>query len=269
MPLRCTQGALSTSSPSVGIVEGPDPDLRRARRIDQPFADRPPHHRAMVDPPRIVGPQVAVRVHLDQRQRPVLRRMRPEQRPGDEMVAAERQQLRARRDHLRRRRLDRRRHARRMVRVDQAVAAVHHRQRLEQVEPERETPSARPAAPTPPGSPAAPAGSPAGRSPRRRRETPSPPRRRRRGRACSAAAGTTAPRHRSSRPSASRIPSARNAASPASVTAHAPPHLPRRDPDPERDDGDDDGRQRVDVGADPEPHLGEDHHRQRRGARAR
>ena len=59
-------------------------------------------------PPGIVGPEVAVGVELDQRQRPVLRGMRPQQRPGDEMVAAERQQLRARGDHLGRRRLDRR-----------------------------------------------------------------------------------------------------------------------------------------------------------------
>ena len=78
------------------VVEGADPHLRRAAGVHHPLADRPAHHRAVVDPPRIVRPEIAVRVHLDQRQRPVLRRMRPEQRPGDEMVAAERQQLRAR-----------------------------------------------------------------------------------------------------------------------------------------------------------------------------
>ena len=79
------------------VVEGADADLRRAARVDQPLADRPAHHRAVVDPARIVRPEVAVRVDLDQRQRPVPRGVRPQQRPGDEMVAAERQQLRARR----------------------------------------------------------------------------------------------------------------------------------------------------------------------------
>ena len=123
------------------VVEGADADLGRAGRIDQPLADRPAHHRAVVDPAGIVGPEVAVRVDLDQRQRPVLRGVRAQQRPGDEMVAAEREQLRARRRSPPPR--PPRSPAPRvagMVRVEQAVAAVDDRERLAAGRSRRGTP---------------------------------------------------------------------------------------------------------------------------------
>ena len=78
-----------------------------------------------------------MRVELHQRQRPVDRRMRLEQRPGDEMVAAERQQERAGLQELRRLALDRRRRLLVVAAVEQAVAIVDDRQRLEQVAVER------------------------------------------------------------------------------------------------------------------------------------
>ena len=140
IPCRCTQGAVRISSPSalwwkvrmpiwVERARSTSPS-RIARPIIVPWSIRP----------GIVRPEVAVGVELHQRQRPVLRRMRPEQRPGDEMVPPERQELRPARDHLRRRRLDRGRHALGMVRVEHGVAAVDDRERLQAGRTPTETP---------------------------------------------------------------------------------------------------------------------------------
>ena len=60
--------------------------------IDDAFLHRAGHERAVVDALAVVVPRVLVGIELHQRQRPVDRRMRLEQRPGDEMIAAQRQQ---------------------------------------------------------------------------------------------------------------------------------------------------------------------------------
>jgi len=69
-----------------------DADLDRAVGIDDTFIDGATDERTMVDALAVVRPGVLMGVELHQRQRPVDGGMRLEQRPGDEMVAAERQQ---------------------------------------------------------------------------------------------------------------------------------------------------------------------------------
>ena len=93
--------------------------------------------RAVVDALAVVEPGVLMRVELHQRQRPVDRGMRLEQRPGDEMVAAERQQERAGFEQFRRLALDRARRLLVVAVVEQAIAIVDHGELFEQVAVER------------------------------------------------------------------------------------------------------------------------------------
>ena len=71
---------------------GADADLDRAVGIDDALAHGARDEGAVVDALAVVEPGVLMRVELHQRQRAVDRGMRLQQRPGDEVVAAERQQ---------------------------------------------------------------------------------------------------------------------------------------------------------------------------------
>ena len=119
MPLRCIQGAVRTSSPSAKSWNVRIPTcVERARSTSPSRIARP-----IIVPwsirPGSSGHRSPCASTCTSASGPYSPRG-PEQRPGDEVVAAERQQLRSRRDHLRRRRLDRRRHGLRMVRVEHA-----------------------------------------------------------------------------------------------------------------------------------------------------
>ena len=92
-----------------------------------PFAHGARHEGAVVDALAVVVPGVLMRVELHQRQRAVDRRMRLQQRPGDEMVAAERQQEGAGLQDLGRLALDRARRLLVVAAVEQAVAIVDRR----------------------------------------------------------------------------------------------------------------------------------------------
>ena len=83
---------------------------------------------AVVDALAVVVPCVLMRVELHQRQRAVLGRVRLQQRPGDEMVAAERQQERAGLQEFGCFALDRSRRLLMVAAVEQAVAIVDDRQ---------------------------------------------------------------------------------------------------------------------------------------------
>ena len=77
-------------------------------------------------------------IELDERQRTVPRRVRLQQRIGDEMIAAEREELRAAGDDRRGLRLDRSRRIPSAWReVERGVAVVDDRERRERVEAER------------------------------------------------------------------------------------------------------------------------------------
>ena len=71
---------------------GADADLDRAVGIDDAVLDGAADEGAVVDALAVVGPGVLMGVELHQGQRSMNGGMRLEQRPGDEMVAAERQQ---------------------------------------------------------------------------------------------------------------------------------------------------------------------------------
>ena len=136
----------------------------------------------------VVGPGVLVRVELHQRQRPVFLGMRLEQRPGDEMVAAEREEVHVGVEDRRAppprssrgwsagcagrapRRRSRRRRARRRCRSRRDIAGRRRR------------------SPRRGGSPAGRSGRPGGWSPSRRAGCRGWRDRRRSGRGCSAAA---------------------------------------------------------------------------------
>ena len=105
--------------------------------VDDAFLDGAGDEGAVVDALAVVRPGILVRVELHQRQRPVQRCMRLEQRPGDKMVAAERQQEGARLDELRRLALDDARRLLVVAGVEQAIAIVDDRHLLEQVAVER------------------------------------------------------------------------------------------------------------------------------------
>ena len=92
---------------------------------------------AVVDALAVVVPGVLMRVELHQRQRAVHGGVRLEQRPGDEMIAAERHQESAALQDPGGLALDRAGRLLVVADVEQAVAVVDHRQRLEQVAVER------------------------------------------------------------------------------------------------------------------------------------
>ena len=85
----------------------------------------------------VVGPGVLVRVELHQRQRPVFLRMRLQQRPGDEMVAAEREEMHVGVEDRARLRLDRLGDGQRAVQVERHVAVVDGGEVVEDVDAER------------------------------------------------------------------------------------------------------------------------------------
>ena len=91
----------------------------------------------MVQPIAVVGPRVAVGVEVDQRQRPVLGRVRPQQGIGDEVIAAERQQERALLDDLGRVGGDPVGRVLGVAVVQVAVAVVGDRELGQRIEPER------------------------------------------------------------------------------------------------------------------------------------
>ena len=108
---------------------GADADLDRAVGIDDALAHGARDEGAVVDALAVVGPGVLMRVELHQRERAMHCSMRLEQRPGDEVIAAERQQERAALQQLRRLALDRRRRLLVVAAVEQAIAIVDHRER--------------------------------------------------------------------------------------------------------------------------------------------
>ncbi len=71
---------------------GADADLDGTVRVDNAGPRRARHEGAVVDALAVVEPGILMRVELHERQRAVLGRMRLEQRPGDVVIAAERQQ---------------------------------------------------------------------------------------------------------------------------------------------------------------------------------
>ena len=79
------------SSSVVGPVErAAQPCLHRACGIDQAFLDGPAHDAPVEDLlPEVLVPEVVVRVELDEPERPVHRRQRPQLRQQDGVIAAE------------------------------------------------------------------------------------------------------------------------------------------------------------------------------------
>ena len=77
-----------------------DADLDRFLGIDHPVLHRIVEHRSVIDPPAIIGLDIAMRVEMDERQGPVTLGMRLEQGIGHIVIAAEGQHLGAARDDL-------------------------------------------------------------------------------------------------------------------------------------------------------------------------
>ena len=115
---------------------GADTDLDRPCGVDQALAHGPCDEAAMRDA-AVVGPCVLVCIEVHQRQTPVPGRVRLEQRIGDEVVAAEGEELRLALDDLPGLRRDRIGEALRLRVVEGRVAIIYHRQRRERVEAER------------------------------------------------------------------------------------------------------------------------------------
>ena len=91
--------------------------------------------RAVRDAAVVVEPGVLVGVELDERQRAVDGGMRLQQRIGDEVIAAQRKELRAGGDDRARLRLDRGGEFHRLAVVEIRVAVVDDGERRERVEP--------------------------------------------------------------------------------------------------------------------------------------
>ncbi|MNL18445.1 hypothetical protein D3C87_1395890 [compost metagenome] len=72
---------------------GANTDLDGTIGIDQTIAHGACHEGTMVNAFAVVEPGILMRIEMHQRQRAVLCHMRLQQRPGDEMVAAKRQQI--------------------------------------------------------------------------------------------------------------------------------------------------------------------------------
>jgi hypothetical protein len=83
---------------------------------------------------RLVLPCVAMRIEMHQRERPVLLRMRLEQRVGDEMVAAQRDHCRAVGDDAGGMLFDGCRHLVRKPEIPGAIAAVDDPELVERIE---------------------------------------------------------------------------------------------------------------------------------------
>ena len=112
---------------------GADADLNRFRRVDDAVAHGAADEGAMVDALAVVEPGVLMGVELHHGQRPVLGGMGFQERPGDEMVAAKRQQEIGRRQQLGGFLLDGRRRLPVIAVVEQAVAVIDHRHLGEEI----------------------------------------------------------------------------------------------------------------------------------------
>ncbi len=116
---------------------GADADLDRAVRIDQPLAHGAGDEGAVIDPASVVEPGVLMGVEMHERERTMLGGMGFEQRPGDEMIAAERKQEGAAVENGAGLPLDCRRCLGVIAIVKQAVAIVDHRHLGEEIAMER------------------------------------------------------------------------------------------------------------------------------------
>ena len=113
-----------------------DADLDGAVGIDDALAHGAADERAVRQLLSVVAPGVLMRVELHQRQRPVFLRMRLQERPGDEMVAAEREEMHVGVEDRARLRLDRLGDGQRIVQVERHVAVIDRREVGEDVEAE-------------------------------------------------------------------------------------------------------------------------------------
>ena len=112
--------------------------LHRRRRLDQLLLDRPLERRAVeVALAEVLVPRVAVRVELDERERPVLAREHAQLGERDRVVAAESEREDAGVDERRERLLDLAVRALGVARRDRHVAVVDDRERLDDVDVER------------------------------------------------------------------------------------------------------------------------------------
>ncbi len=118
----------------LAVEAGADADLDRALRVDHALAHRIVEHAAMVDPAALVLFDVAMRVELHQRERPVFRGMGLERGIGTEMVAPQHQGRRPRLHDARHMRLDHGGDRGRLAPVKGAVAVIRDRQRVERIE---------------------------------------------------------------------------------------------------------------------------------------
>ena len=87
--------AVDDLDPEVVRRMGADADLDRAGGLDQPRAHRTGDEGAVVEPVAVVVPGILMRVELHQRQWAMPGGVRLQQRPGDEMIAAEADQMHA------------------------------------------------------------------------------------------------------------------------------------------------------------------------------
>ena len=80
-------GGIVDMDAEIVLDDGSDADMGRMRHVDQPLPDGGVTERAVVDPGRVViGPGVGMGIDLDQRERPVFRRMRAQDRQRDGMI---------------------------------------------------------------------------------------------------------------------------------------------------------------------------------------
>src|SRR5690606_30966981 len=110
-----------------------DADLDRTIGIDNAVTHGPADEGAMVETLPVVGPGVLMGVELDEGERPVLGGVRPEQRPSHEMVAAEADEKGAGFDDLCRLLLDCRWCLLVVSVVEEAIAVVDNRKRVEEI----------------------------------------------------------------------------------------------------------------------------------------
>ncbi len=112
-------------------------NLDRAAGIDQAFPGGSGNEGAVVYTAVVVEPGVLMGVELDERQRPMPRDMRLQERPGDVVVAAEGEQEGTFGNQRRGLALDRRGCLVVVTVVEQAIPIIHHRHLCEEVAVER------------------------------------------------------------------------------------------------------------------------------------
>jgi hypothetical protein len=114
-----------------------DSDLDRPGRIDDALAHGARHEGAVRQLLAVVRPGVLVRIELDESERPILGRVSLQERPGDEVVAAQREEVHIgieHAPHLRRNGIRDRVGA---MKIERDVAVVHNGEFPEDVDPER------------------------------------------------------------------------------------------------------------------------------------